>query len=184
MVKLLDFRQEWEALEQDHNPFALVVMAHLETQRLKGRPIELAEVKFNLAKRLLERGYTHQYVIKFFLGIDWLMLLPPELETRFRIRIADYTKEQKMPLLSRSELDVLEEGRVKGLEEGMQEGLKQGMVIVIVSMLEKRLGKVTQKAKGQLNKLTSEQLQELGNEILTFSTRAELTNWLQQHSGQ
>ena len=61
-----------------------------------------------------------------------------------------------MPLLSRWELDVIEEERVKGQ--------KQGMVMLRVFQLEQRLGKVTQKARGQLIKLTTEQLQELGGQ--------------------
>ena len=48
MVKLLDWWQRWQELEQSDNLFAVVVMAHLKMQKLKCRPIELKEVKIQL----------------------------------------------------------------------------------------------------------------------------------------
>jgi len=66
--------------QRDENPFALVVMAHLKTQRLKSRPIELKEAKVQLIRLLFARGYTHDYVLKLLRFIIWLVKLPSGLE--------------------------------------------------------------------------------------------------------
>src|SRR5207249_824348 len=38
IAKLLDYRRRWEALEASANPFATVVMAHLEARATRRRP--------------------------------------------------------------------------------------------------------------------------------------------------
>lgn len=40
IVKLLDFEERWDELETDTNPFSMVVMAQLQTQRTQQPPIE------------------------------------------------------------------------------------------------------------------------------------------------
>ena len=52
MVKLLDYRDRWQALEQDSNPFALVVMAHLKTQATRRNATDLKEWKLRLIRTL------------------------------------------------------------------------------------------------------------------------------------
>lgn len=50
-VKLLDYRQDWTALEESMNPFAMVIMAHLKTQDTAGAMQERAAVKWDLIRR-------------------------------------------------------------------------------------------------------------------------------------
>ncbi len=178
MVKLLDYRQQLERLEQDDNPFALVVMAHLEAQRLKNSPLELKEVKFRLLKLLFSRGYSRQYVLQLFTSIDWLMLLPAPLEAELQVSVSEYTREVKMPLVNRLELYFREEA----LREGRQEGRQEGMRTFALTLLEQRFGKVEPQLKSQLEQLSDVQLQELGKQLLGLSSEADLANWLQQHA--
>jgi hypothetical protein len=40
VVKLLDYQQNWQELEESSNPFATVVMAHLKAQETRGQQQE------------------------------------------------------------------------------------------------------------------------------------------------
>lgn len=71
-VKLLDIAAEWSALEQNKNPFAVVVMAHIQAQATRRKPKERLFWKLNLVKGLYERGYRQTDVLELFRFIDWL----------------------------------------------------------------------------------------------------------------
>ncbi|MGH9767033.1 MAG: hypothetical protein ACREAB_06305, partial [Blastocatellia bacterium] len=65
-VKLLDYRDKWNELEQSQNPFAVVVMAHLRTLETKRDARQRLEWKLTLTKMLYERGYDERTVIDLF----------------------------------------------------------------------------------------------------------------------
>ena len=65
-VKLLDYQQQWETLEQSSNPFSLLVMAHLKTHVTRGQAEEREAWKWNLVQLLYERDYTEEDIIRFF----------------------------------------------------------------------------------------------------------------------
>jgi hypothetical protein len=56
VVKLLDYRQQWQALENSTNPFATVIMAHLKTQETRRALDQRKAWKFALMRRLYEQG--------------------------------------------------------------------------------------------------------------------------------
>ena len=75
-VNLLDYAARRAELEASDNPFATVVLAHLDTQETRQRLGERKDRKFALVKRLLERGWDAKKVRQLFRVIDWLMELP------------------------------------------------------------------------------------------------------------
>jgi len=80
VVKLRDYWKRWDELEQSKNPFATVVMAHLQTQRSHNDPDARYEMKLNLIRRLFKLGYEREEINNLFKFIDWLMWLPEEQE--------------------------------------------------------------------------------------------------------
>jgi len=122
-VKLLDYRAEWTALEEDSNPFATVVMAHLKTQETRGNDQERRAWKWVLTRRLYERGYGREDVLKLFRFIDWVMRLPEELEEGFWAEVREYEEVKRMPYIT----SVERIGIKKGIEQGMQQGLRKGL---------------------------------------------------------
>lgn len=52
--------------------------------------------KFSRARRLFERGYGRQQVVALYRFIDWMMLLPVELEQEYDRRVDAYREEKKM----------------------------------------------------------------------------------------
>jgi hypothetical protein len=78
-VKLLDYQQQWAALEADSNPFAVVVMAHLKAQEMKNKAQERKDWKFLLVRGLYEKGYNRGQVLDLFKFIDFILVLPESL---------------------------------------------------------------------------------------------------------
>ena len=122
VVKVLDYERDWEALERDPSPFAVVVMAHLKARSVKGGD-ERVRWKLRIARLLYERGYERKDVLELFRFVDWLLALPKELDELFWRELARMEEEKKMPYVT----SVERLGREKGFREGMQQGMQQGM---------------------------------------------------------
>jgi hypothetical protein len=120
MVKLLDYGQEWQALEDSLNPFATVVMAHLKALETKGNQVERKNWKFNLTRRLYEKGYERQDVLNLFRFIDWVITLPPALADEFEADLERFERENQMPYVTSIERRAKQEGVREGLLSGIE----------------------------------------------------------------
>ncbi|MBC6420054.1 MAG: Yae1 family protein, partial [Prochloron sp. SP5CPC1] len=131
IVKLLDYNERWEELENSTNPFATVVMAHLKAKQTRKNVSQRRQWKLFITKRLYEKGYQRQDIINLFHFIDWVMRLPEDLEESFLEDIDEYEEDQRMPYINSAERrgirKGLEQGRQEGREEGRQEGLQKGL---------------------------------------------------------
>jgi hypothetical protein len=130
-VKLLDYRERWTELEQSHNPFAVLAMAHLHTQATRRKPDERYTLKWALTRRLYERGYSREDIRLLFHFIDWLMVLPPELAQQFGQRLIEYEEEQKMPYVSSVEKMIIERSQKQGLQQGLQQQRRTDVIEVL-----------------------------------------------------
>ncbi|MDM8538667.1 hypothetical protein QUF70_18080, partial [Desulfobacterales bacterium HSG17] len=116
VVKLLDYGKDWKKLEQDLNPFALVVMAHLKSQSIKDGQ-ERKRWKLHLMRLLFERGYDRQDIIELFRFIDWLLELPEDIEKQFQDELTKITEENKMAYVTSIErLAIIQTSREMILE--------------------------------------------------------------------
>ena len=141
-VKLLDYRERWSELETSDNPFATVVMAHLQAQATRKQLGERKTWKFNLIRRLYEKGYDREDILNLFLFIDWVMRLSAELEQAFWQELQQYEEAQRMPYISSVERMGITKGLEQGRQEGEQVGLVRGRQELLVAMLESRFGEV------------------------------------------
>ncbi|MFQ5343168.1 MAG: cytosolic protein, partial [Anaerolineae bacterium] len=126
-VKLLDYRAEWSALEDDSNPFAIVVMAHLKTQETRGDDEGRRAWKWTLTRRLYERGYEREDVVNLFRFIDWVMRLPEGLEEGFWREMREYEEVRRMPYITSVERIGIKKGIEQGIQQGIQQGRQQGI---------------------------------------------------------
>jgi hypothetical protein len=69
-AKLLDFQAQMDTLATNNNPFALVVLAHLQATATRKDNQRRQQVKFTLVRLLYERGYNRQQVLALFRFID------------------------------------------------------------------------------------------------------------------
>ncbi|MFP4438541.1 MAG: cytosolic protein [Chloroflexaceae bacterium] len=123
VVKLLDYQDNWPALEASRNPFATVVMAHLTAQETRQDAPERARAKLHLTRRLYELGYSRTDIINLFHFIDWLLRLPEELEQQFWQEIEAWEEAQKMPYISSVEQ--------RGIQKGRREELLAGIALAL-----------------------------------------------------
>src|SRR5262249_16129402 len=79
VVKLLDLGADLAALEANTNPFAPLVLAHLQTQATRQDPAARQEWKLRVVKGLFQRGFTSDQIRQLLRLIDWMMDLPREL---------------------------------------------------------------------------------------------------------
>ena len=126
VVKLLDYAEHLETLQESRNPFAMVVLAHLMTRRTRRNPRKRYAAKIKLIKGLYECGWAAEEVRHLFGMIDWMMNLPRPLELNFCHEIEQYEEEKHMPFITTPERIGREEGLAKGRTEGLAEGLAKG----------------------------------------------------------
>ncbi|MEI8376873.1 MAG: DUF4351 domain-containing protein [Planctomycetota bacterium] len=68
----------------------------------------------------------------------------------------------------------------RGLEQGRQEGLVHERKLVL-HLLLKRLGNPDAAAESQIENLSADRLEQLGEALLDFNSLADLHAWLQPH---
>jgi hypothetical protein len=115
-VKLLDYAAHEAMLEASTNPFAKVVLAHLKAQETHRDPASRHAWKIRLVRGLYERGFSAQDVRELFRVIDWMMELPPPLDTMFWQELDRIQEERRMPFIT----SVQRVGRREGLREGIE----------------------------------------------------------------
>jgi predicted transposase/invertase (TIGR01784 family) len=74
-----------------------------------------------------------------------------------------------------------QEGIQEGRQEGIQEGRQDGEMILLMRLLSKRFGKLSSNYIENINKLTIEQLEDLGEALLDFVDITDLEQWLKAH---
>ena len=124
IIKLLDYEERTEALEQDENPFALVVLAHLRTLQTLGDdklPVRKA-FKKQLIRLSYQRGYAKQQTGQLIRFLDWVMRLSDNLEQELRQELTA-EEEQLMKQYVTSWERMAEESELKTLRGTIQEAL-------------------------------------------------------------
>jgi hypothetical protein len=130
-VKLLDYQDRWRELEDNPNPFAKVVMAHLKMQETKSDQENRKVWKMILIRQLYESGYNGNDIVNLFHFIDWLLKLPKHLEAEFWTELKAYEGERQMTYIT----SVEKIGFDKGKKEGKKEGRKEGKEEVALNLL-------------------------------------------------
>ena len=123
VIKLLDYQQRQDELANHENPFAVVVVAHLQTLATRKIPSARYVAKLSLVKALYRRGFSRQEIIELFHFIDWIMILPQEMSEQFKTDLIRFEEEARMPYVTSIERLALQEGHHKGRQEGLRESI-------------------------------------------------------------
>jgi len=175
VVKLHDYRTVRASLEEDRNPFAVVVLAHLGAQDTRGNPPTRLAVKTTLTRRLYERGYDRARIVTLYRLIDWLLELPDAQEILFWNEITALEEERKMAYVTSIERLSLARGRREGREEGKLEGQRD----TLREVLEARFGALTDALLERLASLDdAEQLKALTVRAATAGSLEEFSQGL------
>ncbi|MFM7559389.1 Rpn family recombination-promoting nuclease/putative transposase, partial [Cylindrospermopsis raciborskii] len=95
------------------------------------------------------------------------------IETILANKFPDLTKEMIMQLLDLKQTDITQsrfyqEIRTECLEEGLQEGLQKQAIAMVIRLLTRRLGELSEERVGQIRQLSVSQLEELAESLLDF----------------
>ncbi|MCI0381278.1 MAG: hypothetical protein L0215_27145 [Gemmataceae bacterium] len=120
IAKLLDHAGNVEALEASDNPFAAIVLAHLQALATHGDPATRQQRKLRIIKGLYRGHWSKEDVRELFRLIDWIMTLPEDLDEALRTEIHEFEEEQKMPYITSIERLAKKEGILEGIELAME----------------------------------------------------------------
>jgi len=123
MIKLIDYQDQWEQLEQNPNPFSIVVMAFLKTVETKGNEPERYSWKKRFLTELYDRGLTREIIFSLYQFIDLIMNLSKELEKALTEAIEIIEEARKMSIITSAERIGIEKGKIEGKIEGLQESI-------------------------------------------------------------
>ena len=118
VVKLLDYAARRPELEESRNPFAMVVLAHLDAGNSQDWGERRPEVR--PGQGLRRRGLSETQVRQLFKLIDWLMELPKPMADEFWIEIQTDEEKEHMPFITTPE----RYGRIEGRTEAFTESIE------------------------------------------------------------
>lgn len=170
VVRIADWHRREEGLLVSENPFALVVLAQLKILELRRTRKQKDDLSKYAAKRELirlayQRGYERKYIASLLRFIDWLMILPDELEDKLESEVEQFKEDKPMPYVTSWE----------------RRGIKQGQRQIILSILAVKFGQVTDEVQTKIEKLPTEKLERLGVALLKFASPADLDKWLKRN---
>jgi hypothetical protein len=145
IVKLIDYKDRVEELEASQNPFGTIVVAHLKTLETRQDDHARLDWKKRLAKALYLKGYSREDIINLLRFLDWVMVLPRELEVKFQEEMKTFEEEIKVVHITTTI-----EGF--GIEKGLQEGIQKGKAQAYYDLYCEGVLTLEQ-AKAQLEKL-------------------------------
>jgi hypothetical protein len=126
VVKVIDYEDRRAELEVSPSPFAIVVLAHLDSWKAESDG-ERFDMKFRLARRLFERGFERNDIMALLRFMDWLVRLPRDQEEELCSRIrTEIEGKSDMPYLSNFERFAMERGEQEGFQKGKLEGKLEG----------------------------------------------------------
>jgi Domain of unknown function (DUF4351)/Putative transposase, YhgA-like len=160
--KLLDYQQRLSELENSDNPFATVVLSHLAALNTTRDRSERKVQKLALVRRLYDKGFDGQYVINLLRFIDWMLTLPPDIEAEFKLELKQLEVGRRMRYVTTFERDARQ----------------QGVLSVVTRLLNRRLGNIDEAISERVRSLSTEELEELSEALLDFTSVTDLTDWL------
>jgi hypothetical protein len=159
VVKLLDYRERREELEESDNPIAVLTLAQLIVLETAKDPHRRLSGKRYAVRRLRDLGLSQEQREELFRLVDWLVALPAELQLSFDEELEREAKEGTVPYVSSFERRAIAKGR--------QEGLVQGRVALLAAQLEAKFGPLDEATRQRLAEADPETLVAWGVRAMT-----------------
>ena len=103
------------------------------------------------------------------------------LETVLLSKFSKLTRQEIETMFSLSDIKqtrVYQDAKQEGIQEGRQEGRQNEAKRLLLRLLSKRFGKLTDRQTLLISSLDVEELEELGEALLDFVSLVDLDNWL------
>jgi hypothetical protein len=121
VVKLLDYRERWEELQRDPNPFAMVVMAHLKSLETKRSPKRRLHWKTELMIMMHDGRHSEEEIGYLARFMDLVMPLPDPLQNEYLIEVVKCEEKTAMQVITQTERLAIERGMKQGIEQTARE---------------------------------------------------------------
>ncbi len=108
------------------------------------------QFKREMLRDLFQRGMPVKKVSKILSLIDWLMILPKNLEKQLTTELQVQQKSNTLIPISSFELAVLEQGVEQGIERGNRNKAQEA----VLDALETRFGEISDLVREQVQSLT------------------------------
>ncbi|NJL06448.1 MAG: DUF4351 domain-containing protein, partial [Chloroflexaceae bacterium] len=133
--------------------------------------------KLALFRDVLRSGYTGDELRQLFSIAERFMTLPRAEYAEFRATIATELGAQAVEIMNSFERYGLEQG----VQQGLQQGRSEERIAVTLRQLTRKFGVLPEAVTAQIRALDSEQMLELAESLLDFTTFADLTAWLAEN---
>ena len=102
------------------------------------------------------------------------MMLSKGLEKTFWKELQAFEEERKVTYVTTGERIGFE----KGAKQGRKEGIQEGELMLVLRLLNRRVGLIAPEAEAQVRSLSLVQLEALGEALLDFSQPSDLRDWI------
>ena len=103
--------------------------------------------------RTYDKGYSKEEILLLYRFIDWLLVLPEEINRRFHEEIIRYEEEKRMPYITTAERIGMEKGIQQGIQQGTQLGSLQTAREMLLDALEESLQGVSEETREIINSI-------------------------------
>jgi predicted transposase/invertase (TIGR01784 family) len=109
-----------------------------------------------------------------------VMAMVPEIQKAFGIANEANLSSDELEDLEKREMFI--EDQRGAIIKGRQEGRQEGILELIMRLLDRRLGEIAPELQSRIRRLSVEQLENLGEAVLDFTSASDLMIWLQNHN--
>ena len=176
-------RLKWRDYLRQDNPAAAALMA-----KMGFAPEERVEVKKECLRMIARLKYDPERTKFLAQFVDTYLRLNAEEQEQFKVALQKLPRQEReatMEITTSWMEEGIEIGIQKGLQKGLQQGLQQGLQrerSLVLRLLARRLGVLSQRAQTSIARLSFEQLENLGEALLDFTHPRDLTRWLREHA--
>ncbi len=124
VVRITDYRGREGELAASRNSFALVVVTQLRLLAAKGDPQKKLAAKRDLIRGLVRWGFDRKEMMGLVRFIDWVVVLPRELEQQLKYEIQADEEVKKMAYIT----------------SWARMGFEQGELAIVLRLLTRRSG--------------------------------------------
>ena len=125
-------------------------MAYLQMMETRGDARQRFDWKLTLTDMLYQRSHSQRDIIALYRFLDWVMILPEDLQIQFDEEARRLREGDRMPYLSSIERRAVE----RGMQQGPQPGLQQGVTGVALRQLQRRFGALDEALADRVRQLS------------------------------
>lgn len=158
IVELETWRSRWNELDRlaPANPFAVLIMAQLQAAGHPDKTSRLTPL-IELHRSLYAYGYTRDSIGRLLRLVEWIVGLPPELETEYLLAARQLEQEHEMSYVTIAE----RYGMAKGLEQGLQRQAN-----TLINQVQRRFGPLPDDVTQRIRTASISQLETWSLNIL------------------